>query len=190
MNTHDNKDILNSDILNCVEKEVWRVKNHIKSWIEAFFEASLIFLLLFFVFFPAKVEGPSMENTLYNGDRIIVSRILAYIDFYERGDIIVFNHNVNGKNIKMVKRIIAVEGDKVEIKFGNIYVNGQILHEEYANGIPEDELEILVGDGQIFVMGDNRSESVDSRDYGTVDEGEVSAKVIMRFFPLDSIKFY
>ena len=166
------------------------MKKHLKSWLEAAAKAALIFALLYLVFFPVKVDGPSMERTFCDGDRIIVSRILAYMDMYDKGDIVVFKHDINGRQVEMIKRVIAVEGDRIEIKGGNVYVNGLKLEEEYINQDTAGDIDAVVEDGCIFVMGDNRGSSVDSRSIGFVEKDDVTAKVVMKFYPFDSVELY
>lgn len=166
------------------------MNENLKSWLEAFAEALIIVIVLYFIFFPVKVEGFSMENTLSDGDRVFVSRIMTTMKLYDKGDMVVFKHEAGGKNEKMVKRVIAVEGERVRIENGNIYINEKLLQEDYVTGETKGNIDIVVEKNEIFVMGDNREGSTDSRVFGAIDEGEVSGKVVMKLYPFDKFTVY
>ena len=85
----------------------------IKNWISALWEAVLILLILYFVCFPARVEGSSMEQTLHHGDTLLICRVAAWMGWYDQGDVVTFSQQINGEKIVMVKRVIALEGDQV-----------------------------------------------------------------------------
>ena len=154
-----------------------------------------VVLLISFCFRHSVVSGDSMLTTLNDGDRLIISNL-----FYEpkAGDIIVFDDRSNQHytDEPIIKRVIAVGGDTVEIKDGVIIVNGEILDEsEYVfwdldgevNGsryFPSmDDVELItVPEGEIFVLGDNRGNSKDSRSVGTIKEDSIIGKVLFRFY--------
>ncbi|MGL4790547.1 MAG: signal peptidase I, partial [Anaerotignaceae bacterium] len=166
------------------------MKEHIKGWLEAIFEAMIIIAILYFVLFPVRVEGNSMAETLNEGDRVFVSRLMGTFGLYNTGDIVVFEKLENETPIKIVKRIIATEGDIVEIKDGKIYVNSVELQEDYISSPTDGELMVTVEEGHVFVLGDNREESTDSRFFGTINTKDVYAKVILRFLPISEIRAY
>ena len=166
------------------------MNENLKSWLEAGGEALIIVAVLYFVFFPVKVEGFSMENTLSDGDRVFVSRIMTDMKLYDRGDIVVFKHEAGGKNEKMVKRVIALEGERVQIENGDVYINEELIQEDYVSGETQGNIDIVVDKNKIFVMGDNREGSTDSRVLGAIDEGEVSGKVVMKLYPFDKFTLY
>ncbi len=146
------------------------------------------FLIVTFVAQRTIVHDVSMQPTLYEGDNLIVEKISPRIGNLNRGDIIVF-HEPQGKR-QLIKRIIAVEGDTVEIKDGKVYVNGEALEEDYIKGdyTPEGEYNNLtVGKGQVFVLGDNRMNSRDSRSIGPIDISTVTGKAIFRFYPFNKM---
>lgn len=157
------------------------------------FAAVIAILVLFFVAKTGAVVGESMMSTMHPGDRYILTDL-----FYSptQGDIIVFapeDKYISHSNGKLwVKRIIATEGQTVEIKDGGVYVNGEKLDETYLSSdtvtLPKvAENPYTVPEGYIFVMGDNREKSMDSRYIGAVDTRRIVGKVIFRFWPFDSI---
>lgn len=168
-------------------------------------------LLIAFVFQSYEVDGPSMESTLSDSDRLIVVKAgvtwanLRGQDYVpDRGDIIVFAKRgtidpAAGGERQLIKRVIGLPGDRIFIENGRI----TITNDERPDGFdPDDELgygdliasrdasedhDITVGENQIFVMGDNRSNSLDSRKFGAIDTDEVVGQLSTRIFPLDSI---
>ena len=159
-------------------------------WIQALVCSVLAVVLVFtFVARLIGVDGPSMVPTLQNGDRLVVVSSLLYHD-YKPGDIVVARKD-SFMSDPIVKRVIAVEGQTVDIDFaeGIVYVDGEALEEDYireptytAEGT---EFPLTVPEGSIFVMGDNRNGSSDSRDYrlGTVDTRYVIGKAAFLIFP-------
>ncbi|AJA48135.1 signal peptidase I [Clostridium pasteurianum DSM 525 = ATCC 6013] len=139
------------------------------------------------------VNGPSMLNTFFTNDKIVVEKITYYFSSPKRQDIILFRHN----NEKYIKRVIAVENDKIKIVEDKVYVNGKLIKEPYAvydvknNKSKNDNsihnlTETVVPRGMIFVMGDNRYDSLDSRfkEIGFIDKKLIVGKVIMRIYPI------
>ena len=141
---------------------------------------SVIIFLNTHVFFNVLVDGPSMEPTMYTGDVLMAVKT----DEVKRGDIIVIDGEKYNSATKrydwLIKRAVAFEGERVEIKDGKVYINGNPLDEPY---LPEGRVteaqdwtgEITVGKDQIFYLGDNRGNSSDSRydKYGTCDEDQI-----------------
>jgi len=161
-------------------------------WIQSLISALLICVLVFvFVVRIMDVNGSSMSPTLINGDRVLVSGL-----FYEpdRGDIVVFKKDSYNDNKALVKRVIAVAGDVVNIDFDNgiIYVNGEPQEEEYIKVSTNTKLDFIgpqtVPENCLFVMGDNRNASTDSRDkrIGMVDKRLVIGKVLLVVYPFSS----
>lgn len=151
--------------------------------IAAFFVITLIFTFVFRVF---SVDGPSMKPTLHDGDKVVVSTI-GYSP--KKGDIVVLS-STEGLKKPIIKRVIAVAGDKVDINFttGVVTVNGS--EEHYTDELTTQQFDvafpIVVPEGTVFVLGDNRSVSLDSRStqVGCVDERLIVGEVLFRFFPL------
>lgn len=164
----------------------------------------LVFLVFTFLFRIATVEGASMVPTLVNGDRLIISE-LGYTP--QQGDVVIINARKSyqldsaqqvveseGLNKLIVKRIIALGGQKVDIDFntGTVTVDDQVLQEGYINTLTtRDEggmqFPVAVPEGYVFVLGDNRDISKDSRhpNVGFVPESEIMGKALLRVFPLD-----
>ena len=164
----------------------------ILEWVQAIAIAVVLALVVRnFVFNVVKVDGRSMEPTLQHGDRMIVWQ-LGYEP--KAGDIVVFQPP--GENKYWIKRVIATEGQHVEIDYStnSVYVDGEKLRETYLGekmkdlGFAVDELD--VPEGCVFVMGDNRNHSSDGRVIGPVSTDEIIGKAVLRFWPLDKMKFY
>ena len=196
MNNNE-KDIVE---INTVQKKQGSFLSELFDYFELFIISACCVLILFSFFTRiCRVSGDSMLNTLYNNEMLIVSDVL-YTP--ERGDIIVF-HQTGDLNEPVVKRVIATEGEWIDIEAGSnglvvtIYdsnkENPQVLQEDYANyfkGVGYynyTEYPVKVPEGCIFVMGDNRGNSLDSRSdsIGFVDVRRVLGKVVCRVLPLD-----
>ena len=156
-------------------------------WIQCLISALIICVLLFvFVIRVVDVRGTSMWPTLQNGDKMLVSDL-----FYKpkQGDIVVFKKDEYDPDKALVKRVIAVEGQEVNIDFANglVYVDGQKADKPGVSYDETVEIEVRgAAEGCVFVMGDNRNASTDSRDkrIGMVDERLIIGKVYMVIYPL------
>lgn len=160
-------------------------------WVQSLVGSVLVVVaILTFVIRMMGVDGHSMLNTLQHGDRLLVVNSMLYHD-YKYGDIVILRKDGVFDDDPIVKRVIAVEGQTVDIDFaeGIVYVDGEALEEDYireptytAEGT---EFPLTVPEGSIFVMGDNRNGSSDSRDYrlGTVDTRYVIGKAAFLIFP-------
>ena len=159
-------------------------------WVQALVSSVLAVVLLFtFVVRMIGVEGHSMLSTLQDGDRLMVLSSLLYND-YQYGDIVIIRKQSFGEN-PIVKRVIATGGQTVNIDFaaGAVYVDGLLLDEPYIRELTfraeGTEFPLTVPEGSIFVMGDNRNESSDSRNsrLGTVDTRYVIGRAVFLAFP-------
>ncbi len=186
--------MINYDHNKEIEIERRKPSEAIFEWLEIFIiSVAAVFILFSFVARIAVVEGNSMYPTLSNNDKLLVRQI-----FYtpKQGDIIVCQSENYGLDKPLVKRIIATEGQKVRLDRENwkIYVNGFPIDEPYlviGEGMmvdwQYDTDEIVIPEGHVFVMGDNRNNSLDSRfyDVGYIDERYIIGQVVYRFLPFD-----
>ena len=168
-------------------------------WLEVIISALVAVVVIFTVIFRvATIEGSSMENTLFENQKVIITNW-----FYtpEKGDIVVVSRNAdnnatsieNDGNGPIIKRVIATEGQLVDIKGGMVYVDGVPLDEPYTktptNQLYDVEFPVYVPEGHIFCLGDNRNESLDSRSSrigndGMIDVRYVLGKAEFRILPL------
>lgn len=153
-----------------------------------------VFLIFALAFRVVGVDGDSMKNTLHDGDWVAVSGVTT--DF-ERGDIVVVTQPWE-RNVPIIKRVIGVEGDTVYIDFssGKVYINGEELYEPYIaeqTHLQYDvEFPVTVGKDEVFVMGDNRNDSLDSRSskIGMIDVHYILGKAVFRLYPFDEREIY
>jgi signal peptidase I len=141
------------------------------------------------------IPSPSMEPTLDVGDRVLVNKLSYKFHDVNRGDVVVFERppgastGQNGEIKDLIKRVIAVEGDTIEAKEGEVFVNGERIDEDYLEpGTPTDNLPLeTIPDGHVFVMGDNRTNSEDSRIFGPIDEDAIVGRAFIRVLPITDI---
>ena len=152
------------------------------------------YLIVNYVGQRTEVVGSSMENTLSDGDNLIVDKITYRFQDPERFDIIVFPFKYE-KNTYYIKRIIGMPGEKIRIDSeGVIYVNGEVLNEYYGREVIADpgvtKGEITLGKDEYFVMGDNRNNSTDSRDpvVGNIHRDDILGRAWLRIWPLSKFE--
>lgn len=154
------------------------------------FVGSLFIVIYLFIMMPNQVKGASMEPTFQSGDYILTSKITYKLRSIERGDVVVFKSPKN-PDIEYIKRIIGLPGDKILVSNGQVFVNDQPLNENYTsaatnlweNGYLRENEPIIVPQNHLFVMGDNRPRSSDSRDFGPIPIESVDGVVFYRYFP-------
>ena len=163
------------------------------AWIRDIVAAVLIAVIIAQFIQPTIVREHSMQNTLQPNDYLILSKMAyKFGGDVEYGDIVVFKSDVeqeNGKKKLLIKRVIAKGGDTIAIADGQVYRNGEILNEPYIkDGYTNGGIdETTVPEGELFLMGDNRVVSIDSRspEVGFVDEDLVIGKAVVRLYPFD-----
>lgn len=152
----------------------------------------ITYLIITFVGQRTKVDGHSMEPTLSDGDNLIVDKLSYRFRDPQRYDIIVFPYK-HKENTYYIKRIIGLPGETVQVKDGEVYINGEVLGETYGaepmanSGIAENP--ITLGENEYFVLGDNRNHSSDSRDpsVGILTRDDLIGRAWVRIFPLNKI---
>ncbi|MFL0197497.1 signal peptidase I [Clostridium sp. WILCCON 0269] len=147
-----------------------------------------------YVFARADVTGPSMQPTFNDRDVIFVEKVSTEIGHINRSEIVIFNSK-NQNNDTYIKRVIGIAGDKIDIKDGKVYLNGQAITESY---LPQGTItepnsfntEYVIPKGYIFVLGDNRGNSTDSRILGLINIKDVKGHVIFRAYPFKNISIF
>ncbi len=161
----------------------------------------LYLIITTFIVQTFRVEQSSMIDTLHEGQHLLIDKITPRFDDYSRGDIIVFHPNGNSDQTPYIKRVIGVGGERVEVRDGSVWIDGTRLdesaytHRDPATGENEPTLAKAgnaswdVPEGQLFVLGDHRMGSTDSRNpsVGLVSTDDVVGRAWLRFFPLDTL---
>jgi signal peptidase I len=171
-------------------KPVVKNTDELISWIKWIVSALLIaFVLRTFVFQMAIVNQISMEPTLHEGHMLVISKINYSVGKPHRGDIVVFKDE--SENKLLIKRIIGLPGETVEIKNGQVHINGEMISPEYTEAETSSFGQNVweVPEGHYFVMGDNRPHSRDSRtdSVGFVDRNNIMGKAIFRIWPMNAV---
>ncbi|MCL5428252.1 MAG: signal peptidase I [Chloroflexi bacterium] len=155
--------------------------------IETIVLALVLFMAINFLTARIRVDGSSMEPNFHDGDYVIVNRIAYKLGDIQRGDVIVFPFPLDPED-DYIKRVIGLPGDRVAIYGGVLYVNGEPLIEPYIREAPRSDLaELIVPEGYVYVMGDNRNESSDSRSWGPLKIEDVLGKAIFRYWPFSTM---
>lgn len=145
--------------------------------------------IIIFLYQPVKVEGTSMMPSLDDQERIFVNKFVYRLEPIERGDIVVFRYPRDPSK-SFIKRVIGVGGDRIRIDDGEVYVNGKRLEEDYVPreyGDLRSYFELTVPKNSFYVLGDHRSLSNDSRDFGPVGAGYIYGKAVFGYWPMDKL---
>lgn len=202
-----------------VEKENKGAFSVVKEWVGILVTALIIAGVVVQFVRPTRVDGQSMVSTLQDRDYLIVNTIKYRVGDPKRGDIIIFDTDMpidgfsdlsvetrnplrramdfvlhdDSRGKDLVKRVIGVGGDHIQISNGEVRVNGELLDEPYLDEgmYTEGDIDVVVPEGKIFAMGDNRVNSLDSRSpqVGLIDEKDVMGNVMLRLFPMSSFGF-
>jgi signal peptidase I len=161
-----------------------RPKSILREIVETIVLTLLIyFLVRTFLFENYRVVGHSMLPTLQEEQFLVVSKLTYRLREPERGDIIVFHHPQGGDR-KLIKRVIALPGEEVEISKGQVYIDGQRLDESYLDTLGRTSRPpSLIAEGEYFVMGDNRNNSSDSRSWGTLSRDSIVGMSLVSYWP-------
>ncbi|MGI9101372.1 MAG: signal peptidase I [Terriglobales bacterium] len=170
-----------------------RVRRHLPllaGWGRDLFISLLIAaFIIIFLYQPVKVEGTSMLPGLDDQERIFINKFVYSFEPIERGDIVVFRYPRDPSK-SYIKRVIAVGGDTVRIADGRLYVNGKHVPEPYVPSEFFDERsypEMVVARGMYFLLGDHRSSSSDSREFGPVSRRYIYGKAVFGYWPVDKV---
>lgn len=167
------------------------IKEFIKDSLKYLIVIAIVFFIALFVISFEQVVGPSMKGTLDAGDVTIVNKLVYKFRTIKRNEIV----SINQKDKIMVKRVIGLPGEHIEYKDNKLYVNGSLVLEnnisvETKNFKLEDIGYETIPKDMYFVLGDNRTNSSDSREFGLVKKDEIIGKIVMRVYPFSKIKFY
>lgn len=169
-----------------------KIKSEFLEWVKTISISLGVAFIITLIVQPTIVSGKSMYPTLDNKDYILANKLAYKSKVPERGDIIVFktemiDEKTNNKK-DLVKRVIALPGEHIIIKNNKVYINNKQLDESYINDIyTHGEVDIVVPKSHIFTMGDNRPDSLDSRDQevGTISIDDIIGKVSIRVYPFN-----
>jgi len=162
----------------------------LKSWTrDLFFSVAFMLVMILFVYQPVKVEGSSMEPGLEDQERLVINKLVYRLETIERGDIIVFRYPRDHRK-SFIKRVIGIPGDRVRVFEGRVYLNDELLPEPYVAQDYFDSRsyeERLVKPGTYYVMGDHRSMSNDSREFGLVPRADIYGKAVFGYWPVEKL---
>lgn len=167
------------------------IKEFIKDSLKYLIVVATVFFIALFVVSFEQVIGSSMKGTLNAGDVTIVNKLVYKFRTIKRNEIV----SINQKDKIMVKRVIGLPGEHIEYKDNKLYVNGSLVLENNISVETKDfKLEDIgyetIPKDMYFVLGDNRTNSSDSREFGLVKKDEIIGKIVMRLYPFSKIKFY
>jgi signal peptidase I len=163
-------------------------RDELRSWArDLLIAVGLAAVIIVFLYQPVKVEGTSMVPLLSDQERIFVNKFVYRFEPIQRGDVVVFWYPLD-RSKSFIKRVVALAGELVEMRDGRVYVNGQLLPEQF---VPKEYMDgssfgpYTIPDDQYFVMGDHRSSSNDSRVFGPVPREAIYGKAVFAYWPVD-----
>ena len=164
----------------------------LRMFLREVFETLALALVLFIVINSltarVRVDGPSMEPSYYHNNRVVVLKVAYLFGDIQRGDVIVFPAPPNPDE-DYIKRVIGLPGDEVMVSDGKVYVNGETLEEPYINAPPINSMRpVSVPEDMVFVMGDNRNVSSDSRSWGPLPIEDIIGKAVFVYWPMEEIR--
>jgi len=164
------------------------LRRELRSWTRDLAVAlGLAIVIMIFLYQPVKVEGTSMNPLLSDQERIFINKFIYRFEPIERGDVVVFWYPLD-RSKSFIKRVVGLPGETVEIRAGNVYVNGRELPDQY---VPSGYLDgsnyptRRIPSGEYFVMGDHRDSSNDSRVFGSVPRSYIYGKAVFAYWPVD-----
>ena len=167
-----------------------RVRPGLGVWLrDLFISLAISAFIIIFIYQPVKVEGTSMMPSLEDQERIFVNKFVYRLESIERGDVVVFRYPRDPSK-SYIKRVIGVAGDRIRIDGGQVYENGEAVDEAYVPPAYADSRsypETVVPQNSYFVLGDHRSMSNDSRDFGPVNQSYIYGKAVFGYWPVDKL---
>ena len=167
-----------------------RVNTGFRVWLrDLLISLGISAFIIIFLYQPVKVEGTSMMPSLVDQERIFVNKFVYRLEAIERGDIVVFRYPYDPSK-SYIKRVIGMAGDRIRIDAGQVYVNGEALDESY---VPSEYIdsrtfpEVVVPANSYYVLGDHRSMSDDSRNFGPVNQSFIYGKAVFGYWPMDKL---
>jgi signal peptidase I len=161
-------------------------RSGVGAWLrDLIISAGISVLIITFLYQPVRVEGTSMLPRLEDHDRLFINKFVYHIESIQRGDIVVF-HYPRDPEKSYIKRVIGLPGDRISIERGRVRLNGVELNEGYVPDRFRDTrsmVEIVIPDDSYFVMGDHRSISSDSREFGPVERDLIYGKAVFVYWP-------
>jgi signal peptidase I len=168
----------------------WRSLPVLSVWLrDLIISLAISAFIIIFLYQPVKVEGTSMMPSLDDQERIFVNKFVYRLEPIQRGDIVVFRYPRDPSK-SFIKRVIGLAGDRIRIDGGEVFVNGQPLDEDYVPRAYADERsykETVVPENSYFVLGDHRTMSNDSRDFGPVASSYIYGKAVFGYWPMDKL---
>jgi len=167
-----------------------RRKSGVQSWLrDLIISVAVSTFIIIFLYQPVRVEGTSMLPMLEDQDRLFINKLAYRVGDIHRGDVVVFLYPHDHQK-SYIKRVIALPGDDLKIEHGHVFVNGKELTEAYVPPRFEDDRslpETVIPNREYFVMGDHRSISSDSRDFGPVDRELIYGKAAFVYWPMEQV---
>jgi len=149
--------------------KIFRTKNaHANFWLDVVLITAILACICYIFFWPIRVAGNSMSPTVNVGDQLIVSRFLGFIGNYSHGDLVLAHVEIDGATETIIKRVAAIPGDHFVL----------------------DDIDIILADGEYFLLGDNTTISKGSRHFGPVNASQISGRILLRYFPLTAIEIF
>jgi len=165
-------------------------RSSMSSWLrDLVISVAVSAFIIIFLYQPVRVEGTSMLPMLEDQDRLFVNKIAYRVGDIQRGDVVVFLYP-HDHHKSYIKRVVALPGDDLKIEHGHVFVNGKELTEKYVPPRFEDSRslpEVVIPEHEYFVMGDHRSISSDSRDFGPVDRDLIYGKAAFVYWPMEQV---
>ena len=170
------------------------IKEFIKDLIKLILFIVVLLVIMIYVFSVTQVLGNSMSPTLMDDEVLFLNKAQYRFFDIKRGDVVSLEY---ADTKFLIKRVIGLPGESLEIKNNQVYINGELLEEEYLEEdleYPDFRLQDIgyetIPDDMYFVLGDNREDSMDSREIGLVSKGKIEGRIFMRFWPLNKIRFF